>query len=82
MTMSKFVIVRTSPATGRKMYLTESRSAGVSFEALGNTVTGVGVANLKTWTTTAGAQRWMNARAGFAEGYAKAGIPLTIEPAL
>lgn len=79
-TKTRFVIARTSTATGRKLFLTESRTAGISFEAPGNTVTGVGVANLKTWGTMAGAQRWCNARPALAEAYAKAGLVLTIEP--
>jgi hypothetical protein len=53
----------------------------VSFEAPGNTVTGVGVANLKTWGTVKGAQKWLDSRPGYADSMAKAGMPLTIEAA-
>jgi hypothetical protein len=80
-TTTRYLITRTSTSTGRKLYLTESRTAGVSFEAPGNTVTGVGVANLKTWGTKAGAQKWLNARPGYADSMAKAGMPLAIEEA-
>jgi hypothetical protein len=79
--MAKFVIVRTSPNTGRKLFLTESRSAGVSFEAPGNTVTGVGVANLKTWDTRLGACRWLEQRPTFVDGYRRAGLEISIEEA-
>lgn len=78
MKTTRYLIARTT-ATGRKTYLTESRTAGVSFEAPGNTVTGVGVANLKTWSTEAGAQRWLDARSTFVSGYAKAGMTVAIE---
>lgn len=81
MNTTRFVIVRTSPGTGRKLFLTESRTAGVSFEAPGNTVTGVGVANLKTWGTEAGARKWLEERATFVSGYAKAGIAVSVEAA-
>jgi hypothetical protein len=77
--MNKFLIARVSPTTGRKLYLTESRSAGVSFEAPGNTVTGVGVANLKTWTTEAGAHRWLKARPDMLRAYSAAGLVLNVE---
>ncbi len=76
-----FVIIRKSPSTGRTLYLTESRVAGVSFEAPGNTVTGVGVANLKSWKTQAGAQRWLDARPGYVDGYAKAGMQVEVAQA-
>jgi hypothetical protein len=76
----RFCIARTSATTGRKLFLTESRTAGVSFEAPGNTVTGVGVANLKSWATVKGAMRWLDARPGFATAYTAGGMPLTIEP--
>lgn len=81
MTKTRFVIVRKSAATGRTLFLTESRTAGVSFEAPGNTVTGVGVANLKTWATVAGAMRWLDARPGFATAYTNGDMPLTIQAA-
>lgn len=82
MTKTRFVIARTSAATGRVLYLTESRTAGVSFEAPGNTATGVGVANLKTWATEAGAQRWIDARPSFKTVYSSSnGMTLTIQPA-
>jgi hypothetical protein len=76
--MSKYVIVRKSAATGREMFLTESRTAGVSFEAPGSSRVGVGVDNLKIWKTEAGAQRWMAQRPGFASRYADAGMPVMV----
>lgn len=79
MTKQTFVISRTSKASGRKLFLTVSRVSGASFEAPGNTVTGVGVANLKTWGTAKGAQHWLDARPGFAEHYTAMGDPLVIE---
>ncbi len=79
--MTKFVIARKSPATGRTLYLTGSRAAGVSFEAPGNTACGVGVANLKTWTTEAGAHRWLKTRPDMLRAYAAAGLVVTVEKA-
>ena len=75
---TRFCIARTSTATGRTLSLTESRTAGVSFEAPGNTVTGVGVANLKTWATVAGAQKWLNERAALVNAYTNNSMSLAI----
>jgi hypothetical protein len=77
-TKTRYCIARTSDATGRTLYLTESRTAGVSFEAPGNTVTGVGVANLKSWATVAGAQKWLDARPALRDAYTKSGMSLAI----
>jgi hypothetical protein len=76
--MSTFYVIARN---GLRMtqYLTESRSAGVGFEAPGNSVTGVGVSNLKSWRTAKGAQRWLDSRPGFADGMAKANMPLEIK---
>lgn len=79
--MSKFVIARTSTSTGRTLFLTESRTAGVSFEASGNTACGVGIANLKTWGTEAGAHRWLKARPDMLRAYAAAGMTVDVRPA-
>jgi hypothetical protein len=73
-----YVIVRKSPATGRVMFLTESRSAGVSFEAPGNSVTGVGVSNLKTWKTPSGPYRWLKERPDMMRAYGAVGMVLEV----
>jgi len=57
--MSKFVIVRTSPATGRRTFAAKDRVLPEWRES-GHSQTGVGVDALLTWKTRAGAERFMN----------------------
>ena len=56
--MAKYCVVRTSVRTGRKTYAAKSRSLPEWRES-GHSPTGVGVGALLTWTTAAGAARWM-----------------------
>lgn len=72
---SRFCITRTRTTNaGRTVVEFLAGGEFPEFTTPGNTRTGVGVANLKTWGTVKGAQRWMDARPTFQSGASKVGI--------
>jgi hypothetical protein len=75
--MTKYTLQHIRPAKtpgGRAYvrYLTVKQGVP-EFNAPGNTSTGVGVANLKTWKTATGAGKWMNENRAWVDGMAATG---------
>lgn len=75
--MTKYTLRRIRPSkvsmAGYVQYLTVKNGIP-EFNAPGNTPSGVGVANLKTWRTEAGARRWMDENKSWIEVMCAIGV--------
>lgn len=74
--MNKFTLRRTRPTkpgkAGYVQYLSVKNGIP-EFNAPGNTASGVGVANLKTWKTEIGTHRWMEENKSWVEAMRQTG---------